>query len=102
MLQESIEHLVVHGHVIGLDALVGPEYPLALPVIAAITAVAAIVATIIGGAELALVGAIAAALARPPRPTAVGRRSSVSSSRHPSSILSRPGASRAPPVMLAI
>jgi hypothetical protein len=40
-LQENVEHLVGHGHLIGLGALVGPEYPLALPVIALVTLVVA-------------------------------------------------------------
>jgi hypothetical protein len=102
MLQESAEHLIVHGHVIGLDALVGPEYPLAVPVIAAITSVASLVARLISGAELGLVAAIAAVLARRrPRAAATCRPARASTSPHRSSILSRPGASRAPPGMLA-
>ena len=36
-IQENVEHLVGHGHLIGLGALVGPEYPLALPVIGLVT-----------------------------------------------------------------
>jgi hypothetical protein len=39
--QENVEHLAGHGHLIGLGALTGPEYPLAVPVIAAVTFVAA-------------------------------------------------------------
>ncbi len=33
-VQENLEHLAGHGHLIGLGALIGPEYPLALPVLA--------------------------------------------------------------------
>jgi hypothetical protein len=33
-IQENVEHLAEHGHILGLGALAGPEYPLALPVIA--------------------------------------------------------------------
>jgi hypothetical protein len=40
-VQENIEHVVGHGHVIGLGALIGPEYPLALPVIGLVTLAAA-------------------------------------------------------------
>lgn len=40
-VQENIEHLAGHRHLIGLSALAGPEYPLALPVIALVTLVAA-------------------------------------------------------------
>lgn len=61
-LQENVEHLVVHGHVPGLGALVGPEYPLALPVIGVITAIAASIAAGLRGAEQDLLAAIAAAL----------------------------------------
>jgi len=32
-LQENVEHLTTHGHVIGVGALVGAEYPLALPIL---------------------------------------------------------------------
>jgi hypothetical protein len=102
MLQESVEHFVTHGHFIGPAALAGPEYPLALPVIAVITAVAALVATAISGVELALEMAIARALAaRPRRPATDLRRASVSTIPHHLSILSHTGASRAPPAMLA-
>lgn len=102
MVQESVEHFVAHGHFIGPAALAGPEYPLALPVIAVISAVAALVATAISGAELALETAIAHALARQTRRPATDlRRASVSTIPHHLSILSHTGASRAPPVMLA-
>ncbi len=40
-VQENIEHLVGHGHLIGLGALSGPEYPLALPVIGLVSLIAA-------------------------------------------------------------
>jgi len=40
-LQENIEHLAGHGHLIGLGALIGPEYPLALPVIGLVALAAA-------------------------------------------------------------
>jgi hypothetical protein len=40
-LQENLEHLVGHGHLIGLGALIGPEYPLALPVIGLVALAAA-------------------------------------------------------------
>jgi hypothetical protein len=36
-IQENVEHLAEHGHLLGLGALAGPEYPLALPVIAAVS-----------------------------------------------------------------
>ena len=41
VLQENAEHLVVHAHPIGFGALAGPEYPLALPIIAFLTGIAA-------------------------------------------------------------
>jgi hypothetical protein len=70
-VQENIEHLIGHSHAPGLGALIGPEYPLALPIIALITGVAALVAAILGQTESALLAVIADAmrriLARAPR-----------------------------------
>ena len=72
-VQENIEHLIGHSHAPGLGALIGPEYPLALPVIALITGLAALVAAVLGQAERALLAVIADAmrriLARAPRRT---------------------------------
>jgi hypothetical protein len=65
VVQENIEHVLTHGHAPGLGALAGPESPLALPVIAAITLVAALVATAVRVAERRLVAGILAALRRP-------------------------------------
>jgi hypothetical protein len=61
-LQENLEHLGMHAHAIGAGALIGPEYPLALPVIGVITLVAAAIAALVAGAERALIATIAAAL----------------------------------------
>lgn len=72
-IQENIEHLIGHSHAPGLGALIGPEYPLALPVIALITGVAAFAAAMVGETEQALLAVIADAkrriLARAPRRT---------------------------------
>lgn len=101
MVQESAEHFASHGHAIGLGALVGPEYPLALPVLAAITGLGALLAALVIGVERGLVAGIAVALARPPvRPTRSVRRVPASVGSPRTSILSRPGASRAPPPLL--
>jgi hypothetical protein len=61
-IQENLEHLGMHAHAIGAGALIGPEYPLALPVIGLITMVAASIAALVTGAERALIATIAAAL----------------------------------------
>ncbi len=61
-LQENLEHLGMHSHAIGAGALIGPEYPLALPVIGLITAIAASVSAFVTGTERALIATIAAAL----------------------------------------
>ena len=37
LVQENLEHLLGHGHLPGLAPLIGPEAPLALPVLAAVT-----------------------------------------------------------------
>ncbi|MEO5986419.1 MAG: hypothetical protein ABIW50_03005 [Candidatus Limnocylindria bacterium] len=64
LLQENIEHALAHGHVPALGALVGPEYPLALPVLAAFTAFAALIVAAIGAVERDLITIIATALRR--------------------------------------
>ena len=63
-VQENVEHLIGHSHAPGLGALVGPEYPLALPVIALITGLAAIAAACFSQAEQALLAVIADAMRR--------------------------------------
>ena len=72
-VQENIEHLIGHSHAPGLGALIGPEYPLALPIIALITGLAALIAAHLGQTEQALLAVIADAmrriLARAPRRT---------------------------------
>lgn len=87
VIQENVEHYISHMHATGLGVLLGPEYPLALPVIALVTGLAALVATTVGGVERELLSVIAAALrrhafgraprslARPPRRQAVARMS---------------------------
>lgn len=73
LVQENIEHLIGHSHAPGLGALIGPEYPLALPVIALVSGLAALVAAALSHAELALLAVIADAirqrLRRAPRRT---------------------------------
>jgi hypothetical protein len=51
VLQENLEHAMTHGHRLWAGALIGPEYPLALPVIAAITLVGGLVAAAFVTAE---------------------------------------------------
>ena len=63
-LQENIEHLIAHSHAPGLGALIGPEYPLAVPVITLISGLAAFVASALGQAEDALLVVIADAMRR--------------------------------------
>ena len=62
ILQENLEHLTVHGHAPGLGALVGPEYPLAVPVIGLVTALAASSAESLRRTEQQLLDAIEAVL----------------------------------------
>lgn len=64
LLQENAEHLIRHGHAPGLAALVGPEFPLALPVLGLITGAAALLAATTSQAERALRAFIADALRR--------------------------------------
>ena len=99
-LQENVEHYLAHGHVLGLGAITGPEYPLAVPVLAAVTAVAAILAALVRAVEHELVAGIAAARRiahRPPRTTrhALDR---VARRRRPA--MAGSDAGRAPPLLL--
>lgn len=99
VIQESVEHVISHGHAIGLGALLSAEYPLALPIIVAISGLAALVVALVADAERALLAAITTALARP-RPRNVPRRAPAHLPVRPS-IRTRPGASRAPPLTFA-
>lgn len=66
----NFEHLGHHGHVIGVAALYGSEYPLALPVLAAVTLVAATVGAAVLGIErhlLATIASLARRAIRAPR-----------------------------------
>jgi len=99
VVQESVEHLIAHGHAIGAGALLSAEYPLSLPVIAAITGVAALVVALAADVERRLLAAIESALARLRPRRAVARPATLVPVR--SSIRTRPGASRAPPVLFA-
>jgi hypothetical protein len=99
VIQESAEHVIAHGHAIGAGALLSAEYPLSLPVITAITGLAALIVALAADVEHQLLAAIASAL-KPPRPrSAVLRPSAFAPLR--ASVRSRPGASRAPPVLFA-
>ena len=101
LAQENMEHLVGHGHAPGLGALAGPESPLALPVIAAITLVAAVIATALRVTERRLVAAIIDALRRPlsRAPRALPRPAAHILLLHGSPI-ARAAAGRAPPALL--
>ena len=100
-IQENVEHLLSHGHAPGLGALVGPEFPLAMPVIAFITGLAALVAAALGQAEHALLAVIADALrrftTRAPRSTPRPPQGQAAVLLPP---LARAWAGRAPPLTL--
>jgi hypothetical protein len=99
-IQENVEHLIAHGHAPVAGALLGPETPLALPVIGLITAVAAAMAALVAGAQEALVAAIEAALRRPMRAPLAGPRPPARLVAAIGSILAYPGAGRAPPALV--
>jgi hypothetical protein len=99
-IQENVEHAIVHGHAPGVGALLGPEYPLALPVIGLIGAIAASVAAIVTRTQEALAHAIEAALRRPIRPLPAGPRPPSRLAGAIGSVLAHPGAGRAPPAVI--
>ena len=47
LIQENIEHLLSQGHLLGLEALGGPEDPLALPILALVTLVLAVLGALV-------------------------------------------------------
>lgn len=99
-VQENVEHMVGHNHPPGLGALIGPEYPLALPVIAMITGLAAFVAAAVRQTEGAFLAAITDAMrpfiGRAPRRTLRPPRRLLTILSSP---LARAGAGRGPPPM---
>jgi hypothetical protein len=100
VIQESAEHFVVHGHAIGLGALVGPEYPLALPILALVSLAAASIAVYLNAVEVSLEAAIAAAALHPRAPLRIIRPPlTLLVPRIP--VLARAAAGRAPPRVLA-
>lgn len=100
LVQENVEHAVAHGHVIGLGALLGQEYPLALPVLTAISGLAACLAALVREREAELIGRIGATRPVRNRGNADARpfRSDPSRSR-PRGPLAQRGAGRAPPLV---
>lgn len=101
-IQENVEHFVAHGHAIGTGPLLGPEYPLALPVLGIVTFVAALGAALLVASELAMVAAIVEALARRPRPAPVATRSAQRLAPPIGSVIARFLAGRAPPSVLRL
>lgn len=63
-LQENAEHVLTHGHAIGLGALFGPEYPLALPVLAIVASLTAALTAAVRHREVELLDRIRSAAAR--------------------------------------
>lgn len=97
-IQENVEHAMAHGHLPGLGSLLGPEYPLALPVIGFITLVGALAAAAVVAVEVQLLAVI---LATRPRVRAPGRiRRPGPSAPRPLRSLARAHAGRAPPPLL--
>jgi hypothetical protein len=100
-IQENVEHFLAHAHVLGVGAITGPEYPLAIPVLASVTAVAALLFAAVRVVEADLVAGIAAALRqarlRAPR---IARRTQVVLPLRRRSAMSGSDAGRAPPIFL--
>lgn len=97
--QENVEHAAAHGHLIGLAALIGPEYPLALPVLAAVSGVVACLAALVRHHEAELIRRVTTSRLAVSEPD-IDRRSTrteprSSAARGP---LARRGAERAPPI----
>ena len=101
-LQENVEHLVGHGHIIGIGALTGPEYPLALPVIAGVTLVIAALGALVRWRLAVLEARLAGRIHQPRQRGHAARRPAptwavVAALRLRTLFLVRPDAGRAPP-----
>ncbi len=97
-LQENVEHALTHGHTPGLGALLGPEHPLAIPVIATITLIGSLLASIILVVEDALLASIRDLDSRNRAPLRLIRPALTL--RRPSMSRPRAHAGRAPPALL--
>ena len=101
-VQENVEHLIAHGHAPIAGVLVGPEYPLALPVIGLVTAIAAALVALVARTQEELVAAIEAALRRPNSRATPSRSPSATPALPVGSVLARRGAGRAPPALAVV
>lgn len=101
LVQENVEHAAGHGHLPGTGALFGPEYPLALPVIALITLVGALLGAAAERTERALATAIEQVLRLILRPPRRLLRAPMRAESHPQRALAGDRAGRAPPSPLA-
>jgi hypothetical protein len=99
VMQESVEHFAMHGHAIGVGALIGPEYPLALPILGLVTLAAALLAVYVSSVEASLEATIAAAIRLLRAPLRITRPPfELVLPRIP--VLARAAAGRAPPHVL--
>jgi hypothetical protein len=98
VLQENVEHGLMHGHGLWAGALIGPEYPLAVPVIAVITLLGALIAAAFVTAERILL-ARTRSIARPIRAPRSLRRP-MRRIVLPGGIASRTPTGRGPPPLL--
>ena len=101
-VQENVEHLIAHGHAPLAGVLIGPEYPLALPVIGLVTAVAAALVALFARTQEELVAAIEAALRWRTRAPRLRARPPQRLSSPAGSVLARRGAGRAPPALALV
>jgi hypothetical protein len=99
LIQENVEHYLAHGHVLGAGALVGPEQPLAIPVIGLVSALAGAIAAFVSDRHRALVNAILAVLRRPARAPRATLRPPSRLAVLIGSVLAGHGAGRAPPAV---
>jgi hypothetical protein len=98
VVQENVEHAFAHGHGLLAGALVGPEYPLAVPVIGAITLLAALVAAAFVTAERILLSRLTPARATQRAPRRIQR--AVRRVLLPGGIDARIATGRGPPALL--
>jgi hypothetical protein len=101
VVQESAEHFVSHNHVPLLGALVGPENPLALPVLAVITLLGAAITSLVRERELELLALVAERIAPSRAEPGEPRARPAPRVRRHAAVLATPDLGRAPPGLVA-
>jgi hypothetical protein len=100
-IQENVEHVIEQGPAVGLGALVGPEHPLALAILVAVSAVGAAIGAALSQSEAVLLARLSASWVSPRRrPRSIRWQADSSPMRPRPHPIAASLAGRAPPVRI--